>query len=322
MNLGSAKVIRTNPIIVAGSGNPSLADSVAERLGVRVCRSVLERFPDSELHAEIDESMRGGDVYLLQPTGPPVDGHLMELVFLADACRRAGAARLTGVIPYYGYARQDRRAKGREAVGARLIADMLSLAGFERIVAVDLHTISLEGFFSIPLEHLSATSLLANAIEELVTAKTVIVAPDLGAVKLAERYGDLLHRPIAVVHKIRLSGTKVEVRGIVGDVVHCAPVIVDDMISTGGTIKAAAEALISAGCLPEITVAASHALLVGPAISSLSALPLKRIVVTDSLPLTKHGQLPVQAVSLAPILAETITRLHLGESISDFISHQ
>ncbi len=311
-----------NLVIVAGSGNPLLADSVAERLGARVCRSILERFPDTELHVEIDESVRGGDVYLLQPTGPPVDDHLMELIFLADACRRAGAARLTGVIPYYGYARQDRRAKGREAVGARLIADMLSHAGFERIVAIDLHTVSLEGFFSIPLEHLSAVSLLANAIEELVTAKTIIVAPDLGAIKLAERYGELLHRAIAVVHKVRLSGAKVEVRGVVGEVAGCAPVIVDDMISTGSTIKAAAEALISAGGLAEITVAASHALLVGPAISSLSALQLKRIVVTDSLPLTQHGQLPVQVVSLAPMLAETITRLHLGESISDFLSHR
>lgn len=310
------------PIIVAGSGNPSLADSVAERLGAGVCRAILDRFPDTELHVEIDESVRGCDVYLLQPTGPPVDNHLMELIFLADACRRAGAARLTGVVPYYGYARQDRRAKGREAVGARLIADMLSIAGFERIVSIDLHSVSLEGFFSIPLEHLSAVSLLANAIEELATAKTVIVAPDLGAVKLAERYAELLHRPIAIVHKIRLSGAKVEVRGVVGEVAGCAPIIVDDMISTGGTIKAAAEALISAGCLPEITVVASHALLTGPAFSLLSALPLKQIVVTDSLPLAKHNQLPVQVISLAPMLAETITRLHLGESISGFLSHR
>ncbi|MBV8356688.1 MAG: ribose-phosphate pyrophosphokinase [Deltaproteobacteria bacterium] len=311
-----------NPVIVAGSGNPSLADSVAERLGARVCRAILDRFPDTELHVEIDESVRGCDVYLIQPTGPPVDSHLMELIFLADACRRAGATRLTSVIPYYGYARQDRRAKGREAVGARLIADMLSLAGLKRIVAVDLHTVSLEGFFSIPLEHLSAVSLLANAIEELVTAKTVIVAPDLGAVKLAERYAELLHRPIAIVHKTRLSGAKVEVRGVMGEVAGRAPVIIDDMISTGGTIRAAAEALISAGCLPEITVVASHMLLAGPALSSLSALPLKRIVATDSLPSAKHNQLPIQMVSLAPMLAETITRLHLGESINGFLSHR
>jgi ribose-phosphate pyrophosphokinase len=311
-----------NPVIIAGSGNPILADLVAERLAIRVYRAVLERFPDSELHVEIDDSVRGSDVYLLQSTGPPVDVHLMELFLLADACRRAGAARLTGVVPYYGYARQDRRAKGREAVAARLIADMLRLAGIERIVTVDLHSVSLEGFFSIPLEHLSSTGLLANAIVELATVKTVIVAPDLGAVKLAERYGQLLHRPIAVVHKARLSSSEVEVRGIVGEVSGCAPIIVDDMISTGGTIKAAADALIAAGCLPEIIVVATHGLMVDSAAALLSSLPLRRLVVTDSLPTPELGRLEVQVVSLAPMLAEAITRLHVGETMSDLLTHQ
>ena len=311
-----------DPVIVAGSGNPPLADSIAERLGARVCRSILNRFPDSELHAEIDETVRGCDVYLVQPTGPPVDGHLMELLFLADACRRAGAARLTAIVPYFGYARQDRRTKGREAVGGRLIADMLDVAGLERIVAVDLHTASLEGFFSIPLEHLSAVSLLANAIDELATGKTVIVAPDLGAVKLAEQYAELLRKPIAIAHKTRLSGQEVKVRGIVGEVAGRAPVIVDDMISTGGTIEAAAVALIAAGCLPEITVVATHALLVGPAIARLSSLPLKRIVVTDSLPTPETGSLPANLVSLAPMLAETVTRLNVGESLSGLLRHR
>jgi ribose-phosphate pyrophosphokinase len=311
-----------NTVIVAGSGNPGLADSIAERLGIGVCRSVLSRFPDTELHAEIDETVRGCDVYLVQPTGPPIDSHLMELLFLADACRRAGAARLTAIVPYFGYARQDRRAKGREAVGGRLIADMLAIAGLERIVAVDLHTAALEGFFSVPLEHLSAVSLLANAIDEFVTGETVIVAPDLGAVKLAERYGELLRRPIAIVHKTRISGSEVAVRGIVGEVSGRAPVIVDDMISTGGTIEAAASALLAAGCLREITVAATHALLVGPAIARLSALPLKRIAATDSLPAPEYGSLPAQVVSVAPILAETVTRLNIGESMNELLRHR
>ena len=308
--------------IVAGSGNPLLADSVAERLGTRVRRSVLKRFPDSELHVEIDESVRGCDIYVVQPTGPPVDRHLMELLFLADACRRAGAARLTGIVPYFGYARQDRRAKGREAIGGRLIADLLGVARFERIVAVDLHTVSLEGFFGVPLEHLSAVSLLANAIEDSVTDKSVIIAPDLGAVKLAERYGEILRRPIAIAHKTRLSGEEVRVHGIVGEVAGRLPIIVDDMISTGGTIEAAAAALIAAGCLPEITVVASHALLVGPAIHRFSALPLKRIVVTDSLPTPEHGPLALQVVSLAPMLAESVSRLNIGESMMELLSHR
>lgn len=311
-----------NPAVVAGSGNLSLADAIAERLGTKVCRSVLRRFPDSELHVEIEASVRGCDVYLVQPTGPPVDAHLIELVFLADACRRAGAARLTGVVPYFGYARQDRRATGREAVGGRIAADMLGVAGLQRIVSIDLHTVSLEGFFSIPLEHLSAVSLLANAIQEVVADDSVIVAPDLGAVKLAEQYAELLHRPIAIVHKSRLSGEEVRVRGIVGKVAGHMPIIVDDMISTGGTIEAAATALVAAGCIPKITVVASHALMVGGATARLSNLPLNRIVVTDSLPPPEHVSLPLQVVGLAAMLAETVTRLNIGESMTELLSHR
>ncbi len=309
-------------VVVAGSGNPALADAIADRLGTRVCRSTLNRFPDSELHVEVDESVRGCDTYLVQPTGPPVDAHLMELLFLAEACRRAGAARLTGVIPSFGYARQDRRARGREAVGARISSSLLETASLARVVAVDVHTVSLEGFFSIPLEHLSAVSLLANAIDKSISDKSVIVAPDLGAAKLAERYAEVLRRPIAVVHKIRLSGEEVRAHGIVGEVAGRAPVIVDDMISTGGTIEAAVTALLAAGCLSEIVVAATHALLVGPAINRLSALPISRIVVTDSLPLPEHGSLPLQVVSLAPMLAEIVARLNVGESIAELLARR
>jgi ribose-phosphate pyrophosphokinase len=311
-----------NPVIVAGSANLTLADSIAKKLGIGICRSVRNRFPDTELHVEIEDTVRRGDVYLIQPTGPPVDANLVELLFLADACRRAGAAHVTAVVPYLGYARQDRRATGREAVGARLVADVLKVAGFERIVAVDLHTASLEGFFSMPSEHLSAVSLLANAIEQSTGRKTVIVAPDLGAVKLAERYAGLLRLPIAIAHKTRISGEEVKVHRIVGDVAGCDPLIVDDMITTGATIETAAGALIAAGCVPEITVVATHGLLVGPAIARLSALPLKRIVVTDSLSLPPRGSLPLEVVSLAPMLAETITRLHVGESMSGLLTRQ
>jgi len=308
--------------IVAGSGNPRLAESIAERLGVGLCPSIITRFPDSELYVELGDSVRGCDVYVVQPTGPPVDGHLMELLLLADACRRAGAARLTAIVPYFGYARQDRRAKGREAVPGRVTADMLGIAGFQRIVSVDLHTPSLEGFFGIPLEHLSAVAALANAIDDSVTDDAVIVAPDLGAVRLAESYAQLLHRPIAIAHKTRLSGSDVQVQGIVGDVAGRVPVIVDDMISTAGTIEAAVKALLAAGCRREIIVLASHALLVGPAIERLSALPLKRLVVADSLPLPEHGSLPIEIVSLAPMLGETIARLKVGESMSELLSHR
>ena len=167
----------------------------------------MQRFADGELHVEVEQSVRGHDVYVIQPTSHPVDEHVMELLFLADACRRAGAARLTAVVPYFGYARQDRRASGREAVGAAVIASLIETAGFSRIVAIDLHAPEIEGFFRIPLEHLSATRLLADAVRT--TSDSVIVAPDLGAVKLAERYQAVSHLPVVVLHKTRISGSEV-----------------------------------------------------------------------------------------------------------------
>ncbi|HYB91732.1 MAG TPA: ribose-phosphate pyrophosphokinase, partial [Candidatus Binataceae bacterium] len=306
----------------SGSANPALADSIAEKLGTRSAHRMIGRFPDTELHVEVQETVRGADVYIVQPTGPQVDQNLMELLFLADACRRAGAGRLTAIVPYFGYARQDRRAVGREAVGARVAADLLSTAGFDRIVAVDLHTVSLEGFFASPLEHLSAVALLANGVDTFVGRQGVIVSPDLGAAKLAERYAELLRLPIAIVHKVRLSGEAVKVVDIVGDVRGRTPVIVDDMISTGATIEAAAKALLSAGCAAEITVVATHALLVGPAIERLGALNLKRLVVTDSLAQPAKIALPMQVLSVAPMLADAASRLNVGESLSDIVSHR
>ncbi len=311
-----------NLVIFTGSANPALAEAIAENLGGRVGRRTLARFPDTELHVEIEETVRGANVYIVQPTSPPVDQQLIELFFLADACRRAGAERLTAIMPYFGYARQDRRASGRDAVGARLVADLLAASGLDRIVAVDLHSPTLEGFFTVPLEHLSAVELLANAARDLVGPDAVIVAPDLGAVKLGERYADLLHLPMAVAHKIRLSGTAVKVREIVGDVRGRRPVIIDDMISTGATIEAAARALIEAGCVPGITVVATHALLVGPANDRLAAIGLRHLIVTDSVvpALTPAGL--TQVVSLAPMLAEVIARLNTGESLDEFVSHR
>jgi ribose-phosphate pyrophosphokinase len=311
-----------NVSILAGSANEQLADSVADILGLQSCRRELVRFPDGELHVELQETVRGSDVYIFQPTGPPVDQHLVELLFLADASRRAGAARITAVIPYFGYARQDRRVSGRESVGARVAAELLDRALIQRIVAVDLHSSTLEGFFGVPVEHLSAVCLLSSALEGELASPGVIVAPDLGAVKLAERYADLLHLPIAIVHKTRIGGQEVRVRGIVGDVRGRTPVIIDDMISTGGTIDAACKALMAAGCVAEITVAATHALLVGQAMTLMSQLPLKRLLVTDSLALSRHGALPIQVISLAPMLAEVVSRLNVGQSLHDLVGHR
>jgi ribose-phosphate pyrophosphokinase len=312
------RVIAMTLIIVAGSSNVPLATSIAQKLGIRPCPRVDERFEDGELHVDIEATVRGHDVYLIQPTSPPVDEHVMELLFLADACRRAGAARLTAVLPYFGYARQDRRASGRTAVGARVIASLVESAGFARVVAVDLHAPAIEGFFHIPLEHVSAASLLADAVQT--TSDMVIVAPDLGAVKLAERYQARLHLPMVVLHKARLGGSGVSLRGIIGDVRHRAPLIVDDMVTTGATIEAAVKGLLAAGCKPDIAVLATHALFVGPAAERLQALPIRQLIATDSvIPATMPAHF--QTVNIAPLLADVIARLHGAKSLDGVLVH-
>jgi ribose-phosphate pyrophosphokinase len=308
--------------IFSGSANHPLAEAIAHQLGVPLGRVDLQRFPDGECHVEIHESVRGHDVYLIQPTSPPVDTHLLELLLLADACRRAGAAQLTAVMPYFGYARQDRRASGRAPVAARLIADVLQTSGIDRVVAVDLHTAALEGVLPMPLEHLSAVALLAEAVRPWVSPHAVIVAPDLGAVKLAERYASLLQLPIAIVQKLRLSGEEVRVQRIVGDVRGCVPIVVDDMISTGGTIEAAIRAVLAAGGSPdEVAVVASHGLLVGPAGDRLRAVPIQRFLVTDSVTMPAGLPFSLHVTSLGPLLAEAITRLHHNQSLSDLLVH-
>jgi ribose-phosphate pyrophosphokinase len=305
--------------VLAGSANVTLAASIAQKLGVTPCARVLQRFADGELHVEIAETIRGHDVYVVQPTSLPVDEHLMELVFLADACRRAGAARQTAVLPYFGYARQDRRASGREAVAARVVASLIEDAGYARVITIDLHAPEIEGFFRIPLEHLSAARLLAAAAGT--TADSVIVAPDLGAVRLARRYHALLNAPIVVIHKTRASGSEVSVRTVLGDVRGRSPIIVDDMISTGSTIEAAVNALVGAGCKPEVSVLTTHALFVGPAVSRLQALPIRQLIGTDTVESTAELPPHFQVINVAAMLAEAIARLHRDQSLADLLAH-
>lgn len=305
--------------LLAGTSNPGLAADVAARLGVPLAERVASAFPDGELHVELGTSVRGHDVYLIQSTTPAADTHLFQLLLLADACRRAGAARLTAVMPYVAYARQDRRGAGREPVGARVVAELLATGGFQRVVAVDLHSPALEGVFTVPVEHLSAVPLLVAALPRLGDA--VVVAPDLGATKLAERYARLLDLPVALVHKRRLTGERVTVRGVTGEVRDRMPLVVDDMITTGGTLEAAISALLEAGCLPDVVVSATHGLFVGEAARRLSALPVREVVVTDSVASCPTEGLRVRRVGLAPLLADAVRRLHEGRSLGDLIVH-
>jgi ribose-phosphate pyrophosphokinase len=308
-------------ILVSGSAHPALASEAARRLGVPLAACVLERFPDGELHVELRESVRGRKVFLFQPTSPPVEQHLFELLMLADACRRAGARERIAVMPYFGYARQDRRAKGREPIGARVVCDVLAAGGLTGAVVLDLHSRAAEGFFAMPTEHVSALSLLGDAIHTDVGENAVVVAPDLGAVRLANRCASRLECPVAIVYKTRLTGRDVKVQQIVGDVRDRVPFIVDDMISTGGTVAAAVRALLAAGCRPDLTVVATHGVFTDLAAETLRALPIGRIVTTDSVAPRMDLGLPVQVVSVAPLLAEVIARLDRDESLGDLVTH-
>jgi ribose-phosphate pyrophosphokinase len=307
--------------LFTGNANRPLAAAIAARLGVALGRAEVSRFPDGELRVELHETVRGHDVYLVQPTSPPAEEHLFVLLLLADACKRAGAQSLTAVVPYFGYARQDRRAQGRQPVAARLVADLFATAGFGRVVALDLHNRAMEGLFPVPLEHVSAVPALVAAVKDAIPEDGVVVASDLGAAKLAETYARLLGLPTALVHKKRVSGAEVQVRDITGEVAGRAPILVDDMISTGGTLVAAARCLLDAGARPALTLVATHGLLVGDAVERLAALPLTRVVLTDSVqPPPAAARLPLTTVSVAPLLAEAIRRLHGGESLSDLLS--
>ncbi|MGE5762622.1 MAG: ribose-phosphate diphosphokinase [Mycobacterium leprae] len=306
--------------IVAGTAHRSLAADVASVLGCALTACQVERFPDGELRPGV-ANVRGDDVYVVQPTGPSVNEHVIELLLLLDACRRAGAERLTAVVPYFGYARQDRRGRTGEALGARVVADALVSAGAQRLVVVDPHTVALEAICSVPVESLSAAPVLAAALEPLIGEDAVVVAPDLGAVKLAERFAALLGRPVAVVRKTRVSGASVRVEDLVGDVHDRAAVVVDDMISTGGTIEAAVRLLLARRASTHIVVSATHGLLVGPACDRLAAVGVQRLLVTDSLPTVPSPRVPLETHTIATLLADAIGRLHRNEDLADLLVH-
>ncbi|MGO8823661.1 MAG: ribose-phosphate diphosphokinase [Acidimicrobiales bacterium] len=302
--------------IVAGTANPNLAEAVAAGMGSVAMRGGLERFPDGEL-CPVVGPMRGDDVYVVQPTAPPVNEHLMELALLVDACRRAGSERVTAVVPYFGYARQDRRSRPGQAIGVRVAADILVAAGADRIVVVDPHTPGFEATCSIPVEVLTATSVLVAALRDRELGRSVIVAPDLGAVKLAERFGAAAGLPVAMVRKSRLSGTSVRAEELVGDVEGCRPIVVDDMISTGATIEATTRLLEAHGALPGTVVAATHALLLEAAPDRLAQLGLARLLVTDTVRIPSAAPPVLEVCSVATVLSDAIGRLYREEPLDD-----
>lgn len=302
--------------MLVGPASLHLGAGICETLRISPAPYDCRRFPDGEAQVELHESVRGHDVYILQATSPPVEEHLIQLLLLADACRRAGAARLTAVIPYFGYARQDRRTD-RRSLGARVAANVVGSAGFDRLMLIDAHTPAIEGFFDVPLDHLTAVPLLARAAAASIRESSVVVGPDLGAVKLARAYANQLHVPMAFVHKTRLNGDAVEAHAVISDVRGRVPLIVDDMLSTGATIEAAVGALRAAGAAEPISVAVTHALLVGRAREILQRLPLARLMATDTVAIEPPALQQLEIVSVAPLIATAIRRNHRDESLAD-----
>ena len=299
--------------IVCGSANPGLGSAIANHLGVESDGCNLVRYPDGELRPTVD-NICGADVYVIQPTAPPVNEHIVELLLLLDACRRSRAARVTAVVPYFGYARQDRRTATGQALGSAVVANAIIAAGADRLVVVDPHTPALESQCRVPVEILTAVPTLTGELASELPEGSVVVAPDLGAVKLAERYAEILHGPVAVVRKQRESGATVSALDVAGDVRGRSALIIDDMITTGATIQAAVELLRSRGAAPDIVVAATHGLLVHDAVNRIRDLDLGRVVVTDTVAPKKAAPV-IEVCSIAPTLAMAIACMHNDKPI-------
>jgi ribose-phosphate pyrophosphokinase len=304
--------------IVAGASGRLLAAAISTELGIEPTTCVVERFPDGEVRPTV-ECVSGKDVYVVQPTGPPVGAHVVELLLTLDACHRTGADRITAVVPYFGYARQDRRSHGGQAVGARVVANAIASTRVDRVLVVDPHTPALEAMCAMPVEMLTAVPILAHALQASIPSNAIVVAPDLGAVKLAEHYASLLGTRVVVVRKTRETGSRVRAEEVVGMVRGSPAVVVDDMISTGGTIEAAVRTLLEHGAAPDMVVAATHGLLVRHATDRLSALPIRRILVTDSIGQREKEPPSVDVCSIAPMLADAIGRLHGGEALDELL---
>jgi ribose-phosphate pyrophosphokinase len=296
--------------VLSGTAHPALGTAIARELGLEPMHTKVERTPDGEVLVRVDERVRGHDATIVQPTVAPVGEHLLELLLLADGCWRAGALRLAAVIPYLGYARQDRRQHPGEPLGACVFARVVASGRFDRLFVVDPHNAAVEAGFDCPVELLTAVPVLARALQASAGEATVVVAPDLGATKLAQRYAQALSRPMAIVHKQRLGPREVVAGQVVGDVRGLTPILVDDILSTGGTMAAAIERLLAQGARPPVTLVATHCLLCGSAVGRLGALPIARVISTDSVPQPPGESVPFahDVVSVAPLLADAVRR--------------
>jgi ribose-phosphate pyrophosphokinase len=312
-------VTKKKLVLVAGRGHEELSSEVARCLDVPLGEVVLSTFANGEIYCRFGESIRGADVFVFQTHSEPTNDRLMEQLIMIDAAKRASAKRITAVCPFYGYARQDRKAEGREPITARLIADLLTVAGAHRVVTVDLHTGQIQGFFDYPVDHLTAVPVLVEYLADNLDGETVIVAPDAGGGKLARRFADRLDADIAFIDKRRPKGTHnvAVATEVVGDIAGRPCVIVDDMIDTAGTVVSAANLLVDRGAT-DVLIAATHGLLSGPAVDRLKNAPIREVIVTNTVPIPSEKRFDtLRVLSIAPLLAEAIDAVFEDGSVSE-----
>ncbi len=303
-------------MVFSGNANLDLTENICKDLGISLGKALVGRFSEGEIQVKIEQNVRGRDVFVIQPTCPPTNDNLMELLILMDALARASAGRVTAVIPYYGYARQDRKDQPRVPITAKLVANLLANAGADRILTMDLHAGQIQGLFDIPVDHLYAAPVLIEYFKQFESKDLVIVSPDVGGVKMARAFAKRLNAPLGIVDKRRIDSHRAEVMNVLGDVEGKIAVLIDDMIATAGSLTEAANILKKRGA-KEVYAGATHGIFSGPALERIGKSALKEIVVTDTVPLTedkKHPKIKVKSVS--GLLAEAIKRIHNDESVS------
>ncbi len=305
--------------IFSANANPGVAAQIAQQLGVTLGDAAVSTFSDGEISVSINETVRGCDVYLVQPTSYPINDHLMELLIMIDACKRASAARITAVIPYFGYARQDRKSKARDPISAKLVADLITVAGADRVLTMDLHAAQIQGFFNIPVDHLLGVPVLAPYFAEKFAAAgdtLTVVSPDLGSVTRARGFAARLDVPLAIVDKRRPRANVCEVMNIIGDVKGRSVILVDDMVDTAGTLCSAAQAVMDAGAA-QVYACATHGVLSGPALERIHLSPIRELVLLDTISAPDHRLYDkIRFLSCAPLFAAAIERIHTDQPVS------
>lgn len=312
------KSSRWNMKLFTGNANPDLAREIADYLGLSLGNATVGHFSDGEINVAIDESVRGGDIFVIQPTCPPgVNQNLMELLIMIDALKRASASRINAVIPYYGYARQDRKTRARDPITAKLVSNLITKAGAHRVIAVDLHANQIQGFFDIPVDHLPGVPTIAEYFKtQGLTSNCVVLSPDVGGVTRARDLAAKLSAPLAIVDKRRPAPNVSEIMNVIGEVEGQKVVIIDDIIDTAGTICSAAEAMMKKGA-QEVYICCTHPIFSGPAVERMKKAPIKEIVVTNTIPIAPEKLLPnMRVLSIAPLLGEAILRIHEDLSVS------